>query len=481
VNNLKRNFSYNLLLTVSNLLFPLISFTYLSRALGPDGLGKVQFVITLAQYFVLLSAFGIPLYGFREVARLKHDSEKLSKLFSELLIINFLFSLLLLALYALTVLSIGWFHKDRQLYTVAGLFILTSFTTIDWLFTGLEEFKYIAVRSIVVKLLSITALFTLVKGPEDLIFFLLISVFSVLVNNIWNLYQASGLITFQVRSIKLIKHLPVLFIFFTTSLSTSIYTLLDTLLLGLISNNTAVGYYTAAIKLNKIALPLIVSLGIVLTPKITQSIENKGQFSEFQGYFNTCFSFINLIGIPIFIGIAIFSKELLIVYAGEEFIAAADAMRIMSPLILFLSFGHILGLQLLIPSGNEKLYLIATVAGLTTSLSLNLALIPLLDEKGAAIATLLAEVVVTYVCYFYVKRKFQLVFNWRLVIKAVLSCVLFWPVSILSKFLDANIILSLIMQISICVITYLLIQGLVFKEKLIGEAFRYLKSFTAYA
>ncbi|MDB5121052.1 MAG: hypothetical protein JWN56_2270 [Sphingobacteriales bacterium] len=481
MNNLKSNFAYNVLLTVSNLLFPIVSFPYLSRTLGPECLGKAQFIIIFAQYFVLLSAFGIPLYGFREVAKVKHDKEELSKLSSELLLINFLFSLLLFAAYTLIVLSISWFHTDLQLYAVASLFILTGFTSIDWFFTGVEEFKYIAVRSIVIKSLSLIALFALVKSSDDLIFFLLISIFSVLGNNIWNIYQSRRLITFRLRSIQLRHHLPVLFVFFITSLSISIYTFLDTLLLGIISTNTAVGYYTAAIKLNKIALPLIVSLGIVLTPKITLSINSKSKSLAFQGYFDTSFAFINLIGIPLFIGIAIFSKELLIVYAGEGFIAATDAMRIMSPLILFLSLGHLLGLQLLIPSGNEKLYFMATIFGLITSLSLNLVLIPMLDEKGAAIATLSAEVVVTSMCYFYVKKKLQIIFNWRLVGKAVLSCVLFLPISVLSKYFNLNIILSLTIQIAICILTYLLIQGMIFKEKLIWEAFRYLKSLTAYA
>ena len=481
MNNLKSNFAYNVILTVSNLLFPIISFPYLSRTLGPECLGKAQFIIIFAQYFVLLSAFGIPLYGFREVTKVKHDKEELSKLCSELLLINFLFSLLLFAAYTLIVLSISWFHTDLQLYTAASLFILMGFTSIDWFFTGVEEFKDIAVRSIAIKSLSLIALFALVKSSDDLIFFLLISIFSVLGNNIWNIYQSRRLITFRLKSIQLRSHLPVLLVFFITSLSTSIYTFLDTLLLGLISTNTAVGYYTAATKLNKIALPLIVSLGIVLTPKITQSIQNDNRFLKFQGYFDTSFAFINLMAVPITIGIATFSKQLLVVYAGEAFIAAVDAMQIMAPLIFFLSFGHILGLQLLIPSGNEKLYLVATIFGLITSLSLNLVLIPSLDEKGAAIATLSAEIVVTSVCYFYVRKKLQIVFNWRLFGKAVLSCVLFVPISVLSQYFNVDIILSLTIQLATCILTYLLIQGMIFKEKLIGEAFRYLKSLTAYA
>jgi len=139
--SIKKNFFHNILFIISNILFPIVSFSYTSRILGPEGIGKVQFVITFAQYFVMVAALGIPVYGIREIAKAKGDQRRLNNLFSELLLINLLTSAILLVIYVTVVSVIGWFHNDLTFYILGGLLVLFGFSTLDWFYAGTEQFQ----------------------------------------------------------------------------------------------------------------------------------------------------------------------------------------------------------------------------------------------------------------------------------------------------------------------------------------------------
>jgi len=171
---MKKNYLYNLLQSLVNILFPIISFPYASRVLGPVGIGKVQFAFSFAQYFALFAALGIPIYGIIEIAKVKGDAKKLSAIFSELTIIYFITSLLFSALYFLVVLIFPYFTPERNFYFSAALIILFGFSAIDWVYSGLEEFKGIALRSIVIKVVSLLSLFLFVKDAGDYKNYLLI-------------------------------------------------------------------------------------------------------------------------------------------------------------------------------------------------------------------------------------------------------------------------------------------------------------------
>lgn len=170
--SIKKNFFHNTLFLLSNLLFPLISFSYASRILGPEAYGKVQFVLVFAQYFVLVAAMGIPIFGVREIAKLRHDKNLLTNKVSELLIINIISSVFLMVVYIIIILSFGWFQEDFQLYLLGGLIVLTGFSTLDWFYNGVEQFHFLSIRSIVIKSISLIALFLFVKTKDDFILYL---------------------------------------------------------------------------------------------------------------------------------------------------------------------------------------------------------------------------------------------------------------------------------------------------------------------
>ena len=464
--SVKRNFLHNILYILSNILFPIVSFSYTSRILGPEGIGKVQFVITFAQYFVMMAALGIPVYGIREVAKARGDQNRLNKLFSELLFINILTSLILLLLYIVIISVVGWFHQDLTFYIFGGILVLFGFSTLDWFYIGSEQFSFLSIRSIIIKVLALISLFLFVKSSNDLIVFFLITVFSILGNNIWNLLNLKGKITLRFKQLALKKHLPVLFILFSTSIAISIYTLIDTLLLGFLTDNKSVGLYTAAIKITKIAIPLVASLGTVLIPKITQSIyTNDNKLT--QTLTDKSFSFICLLGIPISFGLFIYSPEIMMIFSGNQFIDAIPTMQIASPLVFLIGLGSIFGSQLLIPGGNEKGYLVATIFGLVISIILNLTLITTFKDKGTAFATVMSELAVSLTSFYFVKRKMQLRFNWSLALNALGTCLIFIPIALFVRSFEVSDLIRLGMAIILCATLYFMVQIFIFKETLV--------------
>src|ERR1700730_1053490 len=179
---MKKNYLFNLLLSVANILFPIISFPYVSKILGPTGVGKVQFITTFASYFALVAALGIPIYGVREIAKYKSSPEKLSKIFSELVIINFITSLFLSVIYIAIILFLPYFNGDKNLYLWAITLVILGFSSIDWFYAGMEEFKTVAVRSVLVRMISLVLMFLLIRKETDYYMYLMILIFIILAN-----------------------------------------------------------------------------------------------------------------------------------------------------------------------------------------------------------------------------------------------------------------------------------------------------------
>lgn len=474
MSSIKKNLFHNTLLLLSNLLFPLISFSYASRILGPEGLGKVQFILVFAQYFVLLAALGIPIFGVREIAGIREDKRALSLTLSELILINIISSMVLFVVYILLIFSVPRFQSDLQLYLLGGLIVLSGFSTLDWYYNGVEQFRFLSTRSITVKLVALIALFLFVKQKEDLILYFLITIFSILANNVWNVWGIRKLIRFRIGELNLKRHIPALLTLLGTSVSISIYSVIDTLLLGFLAGDVAVGYYTAAVKINKIAIPIVTVLGTVLIPRFTQSI-GSGDKERLNRLVHQSFSFTSLIGIPITFGLFLYASEFIVSISGNEFAAAALTMKITAPLALVIAYAHLFGFQLLIPAGLERKYLMATLVGMTLSIVLNLLLIPGLKDKGAAIATMSSEIIVTIIAGWFAYKYIKLRVDWNMAVKAILSSLFFIPVAWMLRINTHDTLLRLLIAIPVSALGYFIIQTLAFKNPLMQEAILFIR------
>jgi O-antigen/teichoic acid export membrane protein len=467
---MKKNYLYNLLLTVFNILFPILSFPYASRILGPVGIGKFQFVTSFAQYFILIANLGIPLYGTREIAKHKGDNEAQSKVFSELIMISFLMCMILTILYLGVISTLNYFQADRSLYTTAAISVFLGFTSIDWLFTGLEEFKLIAVRSVVVKFLSLLMLYLFVKTAHDVLIYLYIGIFSSAANNAYNLVTIRSKVKVIWHGLNLRKHIKPLLLIFGFSLATSMYTLLDVVLLGFLSDSKAVGLYSAAVKLTKIVIPLVVSIGAVTMPKMAHLFATKNH-DEIQKLLNKSLHFILFFSIPSLFGLALLSQELIVLFSGKEFIAGILSMQILSFLPVCIGLGYFWGVQILIPAGKDKEMVYSVLCGMFVAVTLNLILVPRFKDVGASIANVVTETIVTFAYIYFVKKSFSFKLDWSTAGKAILSSLLFIPIIVLVKQLNLSIPLTLCVSVFGCATTYFMLQWIIFKDDLIKDGY----------
>ncbi len=458
----------NLVYVLSNILFTVVTFSWSTKVLGKDLIGQAQTVLTMAQYFVLIAAIGIPIYGVVEVAKVARDKIKLSKLFSELVVINFITTAFMLLVYLAVITLVGEFQQEYTLYLIGGGLVFISFTTIEWYYIGTEQFRFLAFRTLVIRSISLIALIALVRTKDDLVIYLLINVLTIFATNIWYLFNLRGKVNIWFKDLDLRRHLPALLLLSTSTMTVCVYTFGDVILVKFLADYDTVGLYSTAIKLNKMVIPIIISLATVLLPGISRSIAGQDQLSLGK-MMDSSFAFISLLGIPVSAGLYVFAPEMLHVFTSTDFVDAIPAMRITAGLAFVIGLGNIFGLQLLIPGGFRKQYLIATIFGAGISLVLNILLIGPLHETGAAIAMMAAETGVTLVCFYYIRKRIPINFNWKLVVQAIGICLLFLPVAWLVRSWDVTPLIRLLVAVASCAGLYFAVLIFVLRERHILE------------
>ncbi len=461
---MKKNYIYNLLLTVWNLLIPLVSFPYAARVLGPEGIGKAQFIFLLSQYISILAALGIPIYGTREVARLRHDPAALQRLTRELLTINLLTGTGLFLALVLAVESGAVPAADKRLYYGGGILILLSFTSLDWLYTGLERFRALALCSVATKTASVAALFLFVKTRLDTGTYLAIQVGTLLLYNGINLWGVRPLLRGRLHGLHYRPHFKSLFFIFGTTIASTMYTTFDSVLLGLLSSKTAVGYYTAATKISKISLPVVMAYGGVSLPRITAAVQSGD--ASLDAILRRSYAYVILLGVPATVGLFVFAPHLVYLFSGPEFSPAVRTLRIVSVYPLLIGLGYFWGYQVALPLGRERLLLTAAVAGMIASLVLNGLLVPHFRQDGAAAAGAVAECVVGALYFLLVRRSTPFRAGGRLFSAAALSAAPFFAFSFLpGEFWGMGRWLTFGISAAACAVVYGATQLFLFKNE----------------
>lgn len=393
--SLKVNAILNITKTLMGLVFPLITFPYASRILMPEGLGKVNFALSIISYFAIISSLGIENYGIREAAKLRDDKIQLSKFSKEIFMINMISTIVAYALLAVAIIFIPKFLEYRRLLIVSSATILFTTLGMNWLYSAVEDYLYITIRSIIFQVISLILLFLLVHSKDDYVKYAAISVVSNVGSNILNFVHSRKYISFKIdKPLKFKKHLKPIMVLFAMAVAVKIYTVLDTTMIGFLKNDYEVGIYTAATKINKIVLSLVVSIGTVLLPRLSyySSMEDKTEFYKlaYKG-----FDILLLIALPSAVGLSLLSTSIVHLFSGNGYEAAILPMRIMNPIIVVIGLSNFIGIQMFMPLNKEKWTLYSVLVGAVVNFFINLFLIPIYGSVGASIATLCAETTVT--------------------------------------------------------------------------------------
>lgn len=416
--SLKLNFIMNAILTMSSFIFPLISAPYIYRVLQAEAKGKVAFATALIAYFLMLARLGIPTYGVRACAKVRDDRHALTKTAHELLIINLIMSCVSYALLVLGLLFIPRLQSDRALYLVVSLTIIFDTIGMEWLYKALEQYTYIAIRSVAFKFVALVAMFVFVHAPDDYVIYGGITILAASASNIFNFFHARKYISMRpVGGYQLRPHLTAVVIFFAMTCASTVYTNLDTVMLGFMSGDEAVGYYDAAVRIKSILVSIVTSLGVVLLPRASYYVE-RGQIEEFRRITRKALNFVFVAALPMMLYFILFAEQGILLLSGDGFAASVAPMQIIMPTLLFIGLSNILGIQILVPMGKEKSVLWSLIAGAGVDVVLNGLLIPHYGAAGAAVGTVVAEAVVLLVQFVVLRHEvaqsFKAVQYWKL-------------------------------------------------------------------
>ncbi|MBN2656115.1 MAG: flippase [Spirochaetales bacterium] len=452
-NSLRSNFLFTFLYKLTMLLFPLVTFPYASRILGPEGIGQVNFAKSFSQYFIMIATLGIPIYGIREIAKRRDDLPSLKKTFTQLIVLSSVFALFSSALYFFLVFSIPRFASSRVIFSYFGISIFLSVFTIDWFFNGLEAFQKVAIRSVIVKVVSIAGLLLLVKTKEDTDKYALIFVLLYLGDSLLNCIMSWRYLDFSFKAADLKAHLKPVILFSVLSVSTTVFQNLDSVMLGFLDSDISVGLYNSAIKINRIIIVLVTTITTVLIPRLSYYKE-KNQMKEFYETIQKSVSGILFVAVPSAAGLILLAREILLLFSGSGFLSAGNTMIVLSALIPIVGISQMLSLQILIPMNEEKMVLRAYVLGAAVNFILNLVLIPIYSNLGAALATLTSEL---SLCLFLLimvsyKKRIKILSIKHLIYP--LASLLFLPVVFYLGKLNLNPVFLVLLSVGICFFLY---------------------------
>ena len=409
--SIKKNAFYSFLKSFMTLFFPLITFPYASRILGPEGIGKINFAGNVISYFAMIAALGIGSYATRQAAKIRDDRIALSKFVKEIFLINIASTVISYILFFVAIIYIRKFDDYRPLLYVCSLQIFFNTIGFNWFYTALEEFKYITLRTILFQIIGIGFLFGFVRTRGDLVNYAIFGIITGVGSNICNFFYLNKFIDWKQKAkLEIKKHLKPIFIFFGMSVSITVYTALDSVMLGFLTNDKEVGIYSAATKLNKMILSLLTAVISILLPRLSYYFEQK-RTQEFKSLVQKGICFVMLLSFPMIAGLIFLSPSLIALFCGSEYSSAIIPMRIITPVLLIISTAYMTS-QVLSATEKEKFSLVSYTSAAVLNLILNFIFIPKFGASGAALGTVFAELTATTIQmiitrkYFFTKKTF---------------------------------------------------------------------------
>ncbi len=399
--SIKKNFAYKSVLTLSTYLINFITFPYVARVLGVERIGLVNFVDNTVNYFLLFATMGVGLLGVREIAVVKEDKKRRDQVYSSVLALNLLFTLVSLGIYLLCVVTIPKLCQYDELFYIGTAKILFTVFLVEWFFTGIENFRYITLRSILIKVLYIISVFLFVRDTSDYRLYFVLTVGVVMLNALINQLYIRRFVRIRWRDIQLFKYLKWNVTLGIYTLMTSMYLTFNVMYLGLVSNNTEVGYYTTAFKLYSVVLGFFTAFTNVMLPRMSSLLAN-GEKDRFQELVNRSFSVMSTCCIPLILCSMIMAPQIVYILSGPGYEGAILPMRIIMPAAFAVGVAQVLAIQVLMPMKKDKVLLVASIIGAVVSLLINLLVVPYIESVGSAVVLLCSEAVVTGAYLWYV-------------------------------------------------------------------------------
>lgn len=472
--SLKKNFFYSALLTLANYVFPLITYPYVSRVLGVSNIGICNFVDNIVNWFIVFSTMGISVIGVREIAAVRSGEKERSRVFSGLLALNGLTTLAAAAVLAVAIFVVPKLFPYRSLLYLGVAKLIAHSLSLEWFFRGIEDFKYITDRSIVIKVLYIVAVFLFVRKAEDYGTYYLLLTLTVVANTLVNVLYSRRYVSFSLKGLDMRRFAGPFFILGLNYVLTSFYSSLNVIYLGFVHGAEQVGFYTTATKILTIVTALISAFTTVMLPRMS-AVLTEGRMDEFRTYVGKAFNILFLVGIPAVFLMQTEALDIVRVISGAGYEGAIRPMRIVAPMVLVAGMDQILIMQILMPMKSDRRIFINSSIGAAVGILLNLLLTGWMGASGSAIVWLCAELAVCIAACLAVFGKDGIVFPGKKVLQMFLFYFPLLPILAMTSSLDIEkSYFRLALSASIAACYFIVVSCFVFKDPVVLETVRQL-------
>lgn len=474
--SVKSNILLNGINAVTAILFPIVTFPYVARVLFPEGIGAVNFQLSIINYIVLLTSLGIPMYAVKEVAKYRNDKVIRDRIVVEIILLSIILCLLGYIAVWLLAEYIPQIHQQKSLFYILSLTIFFTAISVSWFYQGVEDFKFTTYRAVAIRLLATASLFIFVKDRGDLHIYGMITVGATVGNNFVNFVHLRKYIDFsliKIKELKIFRHLEPAIHVFILNLIISLYVQLNSIMLGFMQGDDAVGYFTAGSKISHVGLTLISSFGTVLLPRCSYLLQI-GDHEGFSSIINKSVRLTVALSLPMTVGLIILAIPVTLIFCGPEFIDTIPVLYLNAPVIILIGLTNVMGIQILYPKGKVNIVIFCVSVGAIVNILLNILLIPRYSSTGAAFATLIAELAVLIIQVIcgrkYFPFKMSVIFNSKCIIATIIMGIVVFVIT--QIFEDQTF--QLIMGITIGTMVYAGMLWLL-KEGLIRDILLFIK------
>ena len=463
MSSVKKNLSWNMLLTVSGYLFPLITFPYITRVLGADHLGLANFAMSIVDYAILFSTLGLTSIGSRYIPQCNDDATKRNSVFNHLVTIHVFLSLAILIVYTVCVFSFSRLYEQKTLYFVGILKILTNVFLVEWLFKGMQDFKYITIRTLVIRIIYVFAIFLLVRNKDDYDIYFYVTIAHVVVNSIVNWRYSKKYVDFNLSIKGCKEYLFPVFSMGVNRILLSFYFTFNIIYLGIKCSDANVGYFVTATKIYGIILSILNAYNGVFVPYLN-SLLGKGEMEKYKHYVNNSFSIVSLLSIPLIIGSYMLAPEIIRLMAGNNYDQSILPFRIIIIQVLFVGFAQILENQILLSLKKFKEVLVCTTLSSFLAIIILLIFVPKYAEVASAYSVAIPHFFELVLLYFYSKKFIDIRLPYKELIINTVICLPIVFTCIVLKCFSINVFIILIVAGCVSVVYYFILQYYVIKN-----------------
>lgn len=452
--SMKLNAVLNGIKTFVSILFPIITFPYITRVLGADNIGKINFSNSIVNYFLLIAALGVSSYAIREGAALRKDRQRINEFLRQIFSINLVTMVIAYILLAFTLIVSTKIRSYSTIVLIQSLNVFFTVIGVEWVYSIYEDYLYITVRTILVQVISLILTFVFVRGADDYVTYVWISVLASGGANLINFFYAFKYCRLiPTAHMQIAKHLKPMIILGCNTLAVTIYVNSDITILGFMKDDYCVGIYSNAVKIYTVVKQIINALIIVALPRLS-ALYGNGEYKEYNRLIEKVLKALTLLLLPVVTGLILLSDETVVLISGPKYAAGAASLRILSIAIAFSILASFFTTAILLPRKKEKYILKATMISALVNIGLNFILIPVFSEKGAAMTTVLAEFLTMTIAMHYSKGDYAVAGVGGTFLKSLCGCLGIGAVCLGLKSLIGNFVVYTVISIVCSVIIY---------------------------